>query len=183
MEPVQPGFNYFDTSLPLESMVVDGSVRLRSGQGTWAPFELWGAGVEDLTLSGEKFWTFTEGEPLEITWEPPASVGRGEIHLGVNIDQHGTSPTTLYCTFPDTGSATLPADMIEGLFEAGVTGWPVGSVRRRTADRADVGEGCVDLVVSSFESVEVVVAGYIPCDNAHPCPDGMECNYEIELCE
>ena len=181
MAPVPPGSNYFFTGLPLQAMNVGETVRLRSTGGAWAPLELWGLGVLDLDVSGIAGWTIARETPLEVTW--PAGAGRAEILFRLNIDQHGLSPSTLECAFPDTGSATVAAAMIDGLFGAGVSGWPSATLSRRTVDRVDAEDGCVDFVVTSPRTVPVSVAGYIPCNLQNPCPDGMTCNLEIELCE
>ncbi len=69
------------------------------------------------------------------------------------------------------------------LLHAGVSGRPSATLVRRTADRADVGEGCVDLTVASPRAGEVQLADYVPCDQATPCPDSLECNLSVGLCE
>lgn len=183
MEPRQPGFNYF--AVPEDGMVAGQTVQLRSTGGAWDEFEAWGVGVETMVLPEELIWVIVEATSLDIEWPPGTAGARSEIHFQLNIDQHGTSPATLICDFPDTGSATVPAAMIDGLRGAGVTGWPAASLSRRTVDNVTLsdGTGCVEFTIASPRNVDVTVSGYIPCNQQNPCPDGLTCNQAIELCE
>ena len=72
---------------------------------------------------------------------------------------------------------------MQHLVDAGVTGFPSGSLERRTADRAEAGAGCLDLAVSIPLDVPVDVVGYTPCVSDEDCPEGMECNEELQICE
>jgi hypothetical protein len=105
------------------------------------------------------------------------------VLIEMTIDQHGTSPLSLACDFPDTGSATIPASIIDQLINSGVTGFPNGRITRRTADHVDLDVGCVDLIVGSRLSASVAVAGYTPCNGPEDCPDDETCNVPLERCE
>ncbi len=185
MDPVQPGFNYFAVGLPRQSMRTGETVQLRTTGGVFDGFELWGVGTAPFSLPEELLWTIAESTALELEWDAAPEGSRSEMAFRLNIDQHGTSPATLMCAFPDTGSATVPGTMIDGLRGAGVTGWPTGSLIRRTVDSVTLsdGVGCVEFSVSAPRVVNVTVSGYIPCNAMNPCPDGLECNMAIELCE
>lgn len=180
MEPVQPGWNYFETSLPADAMRVGEAIRVTTGEGRWEPLELFGVGLARLDFEGELL-PVVEGSELELVWEGATTAS--EVQLTLSIDQHGTSPSRLVCSFPDDGAGTVPVAMVDALLAAGVTGWPSATVARLTADRAAIGAGCVDLVVSTPRSLDVDVAGFIPCDPGHPCPAPLTCNLELELCE
>jgi len=183
MEPRQPGWNYF--AVPEDGMIPGETVQLRATGGRWDGFEAWGVGVESMVLPEDLLWTIAEATDVELEWPAAAAGARSEVQFKLNIDQHGTSPATLFCDFPDTGSATVPGSMIDGLRAAGVTGWPAGSLSRRTVDSETLsdGVGCVEFEIASARNVMVTVSGYIPCNSANPCPDGLECNEAIELCE
>jgi hypothetical protein len=185
MEPVQPGFNYFVVGLPQRAIVAGETIQLRTTGGRWDGFELWGVGVESFSLPDGLLLTIAEATPLELEWPAPAADARSEVEFRLNIDEHGTSPVTLICSFPDTGSASVPATMIDGLRGVGVTGWPSGSLTRQTVDKIDLsgGEGCVEFVVAVPRPVAITVSGFIPCNRMNPCPKGMVCNEEIELCQ
>ena len=66
---------------------------------------------------------------------------------------------------------------------AGVTGFPEGDIARRTADSANAGEGCADLVLSSSNLAQVNITGYTPCRQDIECPEGTTCNEALERCE
>lgn len=182
MEPVMPGFNYFATGLPHPATAPGDTIRVTTSGGTWEPFELWGLGVETLAIPEEVWWV-AGGEALELAWTPPVGAVTGEVVFQLGIDQHGTSPLSMECVFEDTGSATVPASIIDALLDAGVSGWPSASLTRRTADRADVGAGCAELIVSSPREGDVRLADFVPCNAQSPCPEPLECNLATEICE
>ena len=182
LEPVMPGWSYFATALPHPAVVPDATVRVDTGDGAWPPAELWGVGVQDLSIAPEVAWSVQDGVDLELGWSPPAGAVRSEIAFTLTIDQHGVTPTRLSCSFEDTGEAVVPAALVDELVSAGVSGWPNAWLTRRTIDSTPVGDGCMDLEVSAPRTSDVDVVGYIPCDAAHPCPDGLECDLDLEFC-
>ncbi len=183
MEPAMPGYNYFSTSLPHPATTPGSTVRIRSGEGTWAPFELWGVGVDPLVMAEDVTWTVQEGADIDVEWTAPSGTPWGEIAFELTIDQHGTSPASLHCAFDDTGSATVPAASVNALLDAGVSGWPSATLTRRTVDSAPVGAGCAELVVASPRPGEVRLADYTPCDASTPCPQPMQCDLARGLCQ
>jgi hypothetical protein len=183
MEPRKPTYNYFDTTLPAGALPEGGLVTLASTGGVYDPITLHGVGFELLTAPKTP-WSIHEGKPLDVTWDAPtAAVVRSEAYLKINIDQHGATPMTLFCSFADDGAGTVPAALLDTLIGAGVTGFPDGTLVRRTVDSTAVGAGCGELVVSSLFDPEVNVVGYTPCTNDAMCPEGQHCNEKLERCE
>ncbi len=182
MEPVPPGFTYFDTALPHPGVLPGSLVTLRTGGDVWPGVTLHGVGVHDL-VPGEDEWVIAEGTALSVSWDAPTESVRSEVVLAVQVDQHGTTPATVVCAFEDTGAGEVPVDMVDALVQAGVTGFPNGTLERRTADRAALGEGCIDFTVSSPRFMSVDVEGFIPCTSNRDCPKGKTCNLEIQICE
>ncbi len=182
MEPVTPGYTYYDTSLAHPAFTGGELIALRMPAGTYGPVTLHGVGVEPLAGLGDG-WFVEDGVDTIITWDPPtASVVRSDIVVKVRIDLHGSTPLTLACTWEDTGSGTIPGKVMAQMVAGGVTGFPQGFIWRRTADKAEVGEGCMDLVVSSPREVEVDVANFTPCLTDEDCPKGQECDVEFQIC-
>ncbi len=184
-EPVQmtavfPGNTYYDTDLPHPAFEPGGLVTLDMPAGAYGPATLHGVGVEPLEGVGK--WTLGEGLDLAVTWAPPGAGARSEIVLKAAIDQHGVTPGVLRCTFADSGTATVPASVVSALVSAGVTGFPSGTLERRTADRTDAGAGCMDFVVSAPRTVEVTVAGHTPCVTDEECPEEQSCDEELQTC-
>lgn len=186
MSPIQPGNNYFDTQLPHPAFNPGDLIELNTGCGEYDPIELHGVGVEPLVLTTTE-WVIEDGVDMAFEWAPPTvPVNPGQhIHVRLNIDQHGNTPVQMFCEFPDTGSAALPALLVDELMNFGVTGFPNATVTRRTVDSGllDTG-GCVQFVVSSPTDPSVLVDGYIPCiPGGSTCPTGMTCNGVTGLCE
>lgn len=180
MDPIQPGDKYFDTSLPQPAAVSGELIQLRVQESEHGNFDLHGISVEPLVLPPSTL-VLEEGQDLSVNWT--ASPGRARVELRLSIDQHGSSPSTLVCDFEDDGEGLVPAAAINALVVAGVTGFPNGSLSRRTVDQAQTDPGCVDLVTQSRRNPEVRVAGFIPCTDDDQCPEGLSCNLAIEICE
>ena len=139
-------------------------------------------GVSQIALASLE-WEVVPGEDFQVEWTAPAGDAvRSEVHVAMNVDQHGLTPVQIICDFPDTGSATVPSSLIDALVDGGVTGFPSATVTRRTVDSADVGEGCMDLAVTSQQTPAVTVEGFIPCGPGVPCPSGLTCDPVLFIC-
>lgn len=182
MEPVVPGYSYFDTSVPHPVFAPGELIELRTTGAAVESFTIHGVGVH-LLDAPDLDWVVSEQAPLVVSWEAPAGEVRSTMALTLNIDQHGVSPVTVWCEFEDVGTGEIPAAVIDALFSAGVSGYPNGTLSRHTVDSTDVSGGCVDLEIASPLAANVDVAGYIPCTDDDDCPDGLECNEAIGLCE
>lgn len=183
MEAVVPGNTYFNTSLPHPAFSGGELIELQMPGGEYGPVTLYGVGVEELSAF-DKEWRVESGNDLIVTWDAPTGeIVRSEVTLRINIDQHGTSPSSVYCTFEDDGEGTVPSSVVQQLVEVGVSGFPSGLLVRRTADKAAAGDGCTDLEISSRRDVSVDVIGYTPCISDNDCPDGQTCNVEMQICE
>lgn len=181
--PLAPGNNYFDTNMVHPSWNPGDLIELRTEGGFFESVEMHGVGVEPITL-GEPDWTLIENEDFVFTWSPPTtSVVRSEVHVRLNIDQHGNTPVQMFCIFEDTGTATLPAALVTELMNFGVTGFPNATVTRRTMDSTPVGDGCMEFMVSSPTDPSILVDGFVPCFTDADCPPGETCNTAIQICE
>lgn len=182
LSPVPPGTTYFDTRTPHPVVEPDALVRLQTEGGALEPLELHGLGAEPLRAE-PAVWRVGDGD-LRLQWTPPQGLGRSLIEARLMIDQHGISPLTLVCELADDGEATLPDGLIQRMLGAGVSGFPNGTLRRRTADRVELNDGgCVDLVVSTSLVPEVEVADHTPCTEHADCPPGQLCNFALETCQ
>lgn len=183
MEPVEPGNTYFDTSIANPPWTPGDPLSLSTDGGEVAPFELHGFAPDTLVGVAE-LWTLAAGTALEITWNPPTTDVGTEVVAVLRIDQHGTTPSALECVFPDTGSGVVSAETMDALIDAGLTGFPAGELRRRTADHADLDNGtCVEFLARSVQVPRVEIEGYTPCRTDAECPEGQTCNVELERCE
>jgi hypothetical protein len=181
MEPIAPGNNYFDTALPAGPIFDPGAViRLQAEGGPYEPMELWGVGVEPIVA--DDAWVVVPEESLFINWTPSDAESVSNIFLGLNVDQHGNTPLTLYCNVEDTGEVEITATLIELLLNSGVSGYPSGTVTRQTVDSLFTTDGCVELIVGTPISTTVEVEGHTPCNNDLDCPEGQVCEVLIQTC-
>lgn len=180
--PQQPGQTYFFTRLPHPGVAVGAVVQLIAPTPQYfAPLELYGVGVRAVVPRDSK-WILTEDQPLRVSWEPPAAASPTNVFIELNIDLHGLTPLLLVCDVPDTGTATISANIVNQFISGGVTGFPEGRVTRRTADSLVRPEGCVDFTVYSTRRVELEVTGFIPCTGPGECPAPLMCDVAIQQC-
>lgn len=173
--------NYYDTMMPHPAFVPGAAIKL-TAQGADLPgFTLYGQGFAPIELPSA-IWTIKKGEPLTMSWKPDTSSELARIQVRLNIDQHGNTPVELICELKDTGSVMVPASLVDQLIGFGVTGFPSGNVTRHTVDSTTVGPGCVRFEVYSHALGVLEVADHIPCDAAHPCPAGKNCDLKTGTC-
>lgn len=182
MSPLQPGNSYFSPGADNPPYSVGSEIVLHAaGDGERAPFSLFGLGSEP--LAQPPTWQLVAGRDFDVTWPAPTSDVAATVSIELTIDQHGASPLTLSCEFPDTGSAVIPSGIIDRMIDSGVSGFPNGRLMRRTTDHADLDVGCVELVVGSPLAADVSVAGFTPCNSSAECPSGQTCNVALQRCE
>ena len=184
MEPVFPGYTYYDTKLPPEPYESGALVTLSAPDAPGGPLELHGVGVSALVPT-DASWVFQSGKPLTVRWSPPTGdVIRSQVALTISVDQHGATPSVLRCTFEDDGEAVVSGKVLTALVGAGVTGFPNGTLDRRTVDHGAVLKtGCADFAISSPRNVPVDVLGYTPCITTDDCPKGQTCDKDFQICE
>lgn len=175
MQPAEPGFNYFFNTLPQPGMTPGADMQLDATN-----FTLHAKGVEPIAFpSGD--WVMVRGEELIIEWETTSAPAK--VAVSMSIDQHGSSPLRLDCLFDDDGSGTVPATLVDGLIDSGVTGFPAGLIERISADHTDIDAGCVDFAVSSRRPHGLDVDGFTPCSVLNPeCPTPQVCDTNNEIC-
>jgi hypothetical protein len=182
MSPLMPGNSYLSPGAPNPPYGVESPIVLSAlGQESIPAFQLFGIGSEP--LGDAPSWVLTAGSDLVLEWSAPTVDVATTVLAELTIDQHGITPLSLSCELEDTGTATIPAAIVDRLIASGVTGFPNGRITRRTADHVDLAIGCVDLVVGSPLAASVSVSGFTPCDAPADCPSGQTCNIALERCE
>lgn len=156
MAPAKPGNRYFFTDLPQPGMLPGESITLESEGAEIASFALHGEGVAPVDLADGN-WELQRGKSIELSWTPAKNASKTRVRATLNVDQHGSAPVTLQCEYADEGSGTIPAELVDALLDAGISGFPNGNVYRETSENADLGEGCVDFVVSAHVKRDIVV--------------------------
>ena len=154
MEPNETSHTYQTTDVDDPPFTAGTPILLAAAGDVVEGFMLDGIGVEPLVVTDDT-WTMVDGDPLVITWT--AASGDGTIQATFNVDQHGNSPVTMFCDFPDTGSATIPATLVEKLIDYGMSGAASGHIFRHTVDSITISEGCVELNVFSHHQARLAV--------------------------
>jgi hypothetical protein len=114
-------------------------------------------------------YQIASGKPLEVSWTPSAVVTDAKVSIGLNISKHGGSAGYLECSVSDTGSYTIPADLISALIDLGVAGFPQLTVTRSSTGDAQVSTGIIEFVVQSLAIPTLEVEGYCSCFNSSEC--------------
>lgn len=167
--------------LPGAGFLPGADLRITTAGGDYAPFELRGWGVSPLVL-GEPI-EVAPGSATRVSWEPPALTGPARVDVLLNINQHGSSKAWIECDFADTGAGDIPANLIDGLIEQGLSGYPTLTATRRTATSVNIEPGCVELLVAAEVSVDIEVEGVVSCDTSAECPAGQTCLPVELLCD
>ncbi len=170
-------------ALPHPGFEPGANILLTTTGGEFEPITLrgWGISLFELTLQAR----VDPGMATALSWAAPSDPGPAHVVVTLNINLHGSNKAWIECDFPDTGSAEIPATLIDGLIAQGVTGNPTLSVERRTASSTDIGPGCVEFLVQSLVETSVEVAGLTSCNESAGvfCPDGMTCRALEMFCE
>jgi len=183
MSALPPGNNYAFNDVDNPPIEAGKTIRLSSTDGYAGSMLMHGVGVDELEVP-EEIWLMDRDSDLEISWDAPSGAVRSKVLAIMSVDQHGSSPVTLRCELDDTGSAQIPAAIINALLDSGISGYPNGRLVRRTADSMSIeAGGCVELLVTSPREVTVRVKGFVPCDKPEDCPEDQTCNMISHLCE
>lgn len=183
MSAVEPDKSYFNTGVPNPPWTEGARVTLEaSADGALGAFTLDGVGLSPLEGAPSAL-VVDEDSPLALSWTPAPDGALSTVRLELTIDQHGLTPLTLVCTFEDDGEGEVPSALLTDLVRSGVSGFPNGRLERQTADRAELGGGCIDLELNSVLLPDVSVAGSTPCTDDEDCPEGQTCDEAMEICE
>lgn len=188
VRPVQmtPGTNTKNYSaapaLPHPGFETGANITLSATGGDYEPFTLRGWGVSLFALTNDDLLV-EPGVARSLTWDVPAESGPTRVLVTLEINVHGATKAWIECDVPDTGSAEIPASLIDTLFGYGLTGNPTLTATRRTASSASIEPGCVELLVFSGVAPDVTIPGLISCNSATPCPEGLTCVTPEQFCE
>lgn len=170
--------------LPHPGFTTGADLRVSASGGDYAPFELRGWGIEPFQFTGETV-DVSGGAPAALSWAPPTQAGPARVRAVLDINNHGSSSNAIECDFPDTGSAEIPAALIDALIGLGSSGFPTLGITRRTATSTSIEPGCVQLVVTTdiLYSLDVSLEGLVSCNDDSMCPDGQTCKPVERFCE
>jgi hypothetical protein len=173
--PAQP-------ALPHPGFAPGADLRLATSGGDYAPFLLRGWGVSVLSLDPGPI-VVEAGAPATVAWSAPALAGPARVNVSLNVNHHGSSNAWVECDFADTGSAQIPAALIDALMEKGRSGFPTLSATRRSATSISIEPGCAELLVASEVTSSVQVDGIVSCNTSMECPTGQTCLPVERFCQ
>lgn len=178
MSAQPPVFFYtFRGTLPEPPYADGAALRLSATGGEHDPFTLAARGVERLALAGDSV-PLDMGQPTVLTWT--AATGEGtEIHVDLNIANHGGTPGRIECVVPDTGSFSVPTALVDALLMNGFSGFPTAVLTRRSVQSTAIDLGCVQFESKSTAIFDVVIDGLISCSLDDDCPDGQFCQPDL----
>jgi len=153
----------------------EGDAVVVSASGAELPaFEIEGAGVAPIWLDDEEL-ALEAGAPLDLNWAAASDPGASSVHVKLDISHHGGSKGMIECDLDDSGSLSIPADLVQELLDLGAAGFPTIAVTRSASARARAGRGQVALVVAASSVRAVIVPGVESCTDDQQCPAGKKC--------
>jgi hypothetical protein len=154
------------------------TVTLTATGGDYAPFELSAKGVAPLKFTSTDF-ELDKDKALELTWDAAPDPKASNMYVKLDISHHGGAKGLIECNVVDTGSLTIPAELITDLMGLGVAGFPSIVAMRQSIDTAQIAPGLVKLEVSARTEQFVTVKGYSSCTADEECPDGQTCQMDL----
>jgi hypothetical protein len=158
---------------------VGAEISLVADGGELEPFALRGVGVAPLTLTGGTV-TVDVDQDVALAWDPADSAASVRVHLELNINNHGATSAWIACDAEDTGTFSVPADLIAQLYAIGVSGFPSLEAERRSVESTQLAVGCVELEVVAPASIPVEVGGVVSCTSDAQCPPDQACGVDLQ---
>jgi len=109
--------------LPNPGFLPGADLRVVTAGGDYAAFELRGWGITALDMGSAEVQV-SQGQDLSLSWVAPERTGPTRLHVELNVNQHGSTNSWLECDFADTGAASIPAALVDGLIARGLSGFP-----------------------------------------------------------
>lgn len=177
--------NYYapTTAAGFPPFAVGAEVQLAAAGGDYAAFTLRGRGFP-LVETPATTLPFEKGKPFSVTWTAPPAPVASRMFMKVDIAFHGGVDAQIQCDLPDTGSATVPASLVDALLERGVAGFPSAFLIRRTVDSVDMGGKCIDFAITNTfngtTGIQLAIPGVTSCNEDTDCAGGMTCGPDLK---
>jgi hypothetical protein len=150
-----------------------------SAKGADAPaFEITSHGIAPLSLSTTTF-ELKSGSAFALAWQAPGKSEFSRIQVKLDISHHGGTKGKVECDVPDTGSLSVPADLVTRLLKLGSAGFPTVVVDRVSSASASTKAGSVELKVVSEIEQGVQIEGLTSCSDNADCPQGKTCQSDL----
>lgn len=166
---------------PYPGFTAGAAIGLTATGDTAAGFSLSGQGVGAIASELETV-DITSGQDVALTWDVGGASTASKLGVLLTVNAHGGTSAWIECSAPDTGSFSIPAELVDELIGLGLSGFPRITLSRQTLDSTEVGDGCVDFTVSSDVTIPVSIDGLVSCNTSDECPDGQTCSAFL-VCE
>lgn len=181
-----PGRNdyYAPLSGPFPPFASGARLVLSAAGADYPGFSLEARGVTLLETANAEL-NLEAGKALTLEWTPEAADFGARVLITIDIAHHGGISAQITCDVADTGSAVVPAALLDALVARGVAGFPAIELTRRAVNSARAEPGCVEFGVSSGVKLDLKVAGVASCDCATEdtqcaaCPNGQRCQANL----
>lgn len=144
-----------------------------AGSESSPPFVLEALGLPPLKVLTDTTLPYEDGKPIALAWEPPSRDIHSTIEIVIDLTFHGGTKAKIEGRCEDTGTLTLPADLLDRLKTYGVSGFPRLNMTRITQG-SDAGAKA-ELRMESTVSLALELPGLISCNKDEDCPDGQSC--------
>jgi hypothetical protein len=144
-----------------------------AGSESSPPFTLQAYGVAPLKMLNEMVIPCGDGDPVALSWEPPATNIGSRIHVLVDITYHGGTKAKIECDTDDDGSLTISGDMMDELKSFGIAGFPRVDITRITKGIDE--EAKAKLTLESTLSIGLAIPGITSCNDDSDCGEGQYC--------
>jgi hypothetical protein len=148
------------------------TVRLEAAGGAGSAFALEAPALTPMVLTGDTP-KLERGQPFTVRWAPPLDASRSVVQVVLNISHHGGTSGKIDCEVPDSGSLTIPVELISGLVDIGVSGWPTVKLTRHASGTTQTDWGLVSLGVDSAFERAIEIPGLESCDLPEDCASGV----------
>jgi hypothetical protein len=177
MEPVAGSYQPdAAVKLPYPPFSEGGVVRVTAAGGALGAFALEARAIAPLAF--EQSPALVAGQPVPLTWTPPAQGGT-RIEASLDISHHGGAKGRIECDVPDSGHLELSADQVTRLLALGVAGFPTIVLARVSTGTTAVRAGGITLRVVSAVERPVQIEGLRSCKDDSQCPPGKLCRSDL----
>ncbi|MGC4088165.1 MAG: hypothetical protein QM756_09745 [Polyangiaceae bacterium] len=147
----------------------DGGAVTLSATGSYFPaFSLTTKGTAPVELTATSY-RISSGSALSVEWAPGSAGTAAKVAIMLNISKHGGSAGYMKCSTTDSGSFTVPADLLKALVDLGVAGFPQLLFTRSTRAEASVSTGKVAFEIDALASPKLDIDGYCSCFSSSDC--------------
>jgi hypothetical protein len=168
--------NYQSPTLPAEACAEGALVSLHSSS-----FSMEAPCIARLELTTEAPIPVGAGKSLDLAWTPPGSDADSRVKIHLDIAHHGGKKGEINCDVADTGSFSVPKELVTQLVSLGLAGYPDITLERYAA-AADASSPLIQLRIGSLVRREVDT-GVLSCDEDSQCEAGQTCNTADRTCK